>query len=485
MPDKLQPLALEDNAFMLSSFLSRFTFPLLFIFAAAIEFCMVRISGITSLRNDFESLYWHFGIAFGIYLLTVLYVRFYWGKTFFSPEWIIGTAIVFRLTLLFSDPVLSDDIYRYIWDGRVSNHAVNPYAYAPESGNLYGIRDSVIYPQINHKELQTIYPPAAQVLFRITSWISESVLAMKLMVLLFDIGIIFLIMALLRHFELPLGWIAVYAWNPLVIIEFSGNGHMDAIGIFFMLLAFWFSLREKTILSALPLALSFCTKYLTLPLLPFMEDIRSRWKNVLAITAIFAGTVLLLYTGYSDVDAIKFGSLKIFSETWEFNASLYTVVENFFKTRLDSALTTVWGISTDNPARLAARLTIGISLTLFIMILYGINFTKSYAVQTKRRIYYAFLIIAAILIVSPTVHPWYVIWIIPFLCFYPNPAWVLFTGLVFMSYDTLVGSLFGAHWYERPEIKLWQYIPFYAVMIIHFTWYLIRKFQSHPGEPGA
>src|SRR6267142_3760836 len=78
------------------------------------------------------------------------------------PLLVIGLifAALFRLSIIFFPPYLSDDIYRYVWDGRVQAASINPYRYIPADESVAGLRDEKIYPNINRRDYaQTIYPP--------------------------------------------------------------------------------------------------------------------------------------------------------------------------------------------------------------------------------------------------------------------------------------------------------------------------------------
>src|SRR5689334_14687890 len=151
----------------------------------------------------------------------------------------IAFAIVFRLSILFAPPYLSDDIYRYVWDGRVQAARINPYRYIPAAPELAQLRDDVIYPKINRRDYaHTIYPPIAQVVFLLTTRISESVVWMKVTMLIFEMVAIWAIAQLLNLLGRPRQLLLLYAWHPAVVWEFAGSGRVDAISICFIALTF-------------------------------------------------------------------------------------------------------------------------------------------------------------------------------------------------------------------------------------------------------
>src|SRR5437879_1635508 len=168
---------------------------------------------------------------------------------------VIVLAVLFRLSLLFSPPYLSDDIYRYIWDGRVQAAGINPYRYIPADPALKNLRDQEIYPKINRRDsAQTIYPPVAEVIYFLTTRVSESVTWMKTTMVLFEELVIWAIVQLLASFGLPRQRILIYAWHPLTVWEFAGSGHLDAMIIGFLALALLARRRNAEIATGIALA---------------------------------------------------------------------------------------------------------------------------------------------------------------------------------------------------------------------------------------
>ncbi|MCA1573816.1 MAG: hypothetical protein LC770_04610 [Acidobacteria bacterium] len=130
-------------------------------------------------------------------------------------------AALFRLSILFSAPYLSDDIYRYIWGGRVQAAGINPYRYIPADQTLIGLRDEEIYPKINRRDYaRTIYPPVAETVFLSTTRISESVTLMKATMVGFEAITIWAIVQLLGSLGLARQRVLIYAWHPLIVWEF-------------------------------------------------------------------------------------------------------------------------------------------------------------------------------------------------------------------------------------------------------------------------
>ena len=141
---------------------------------------------------------------------------------------ILAGALLMRLGLIFVEPYLSTDIYRYIWDGRVQAAGINPYRYMPVAPELSHLRDAAIFPNINRPDTAvTIYPPMAQAIFLALTRFGESVLAMKLGLMAFEAATVAVLIGLLHRLGRPLTRVVAYAWHPLPIWEIAGSGHID------------------------------------------------------------------------------------------------------------------------------------------------------------------------------------------------------------------------------------------------------------------
>src|SRR5437870_5673931 len=167
--------------------------------------------------RDGADILWFIKVAF---VQSILYLTAVWlilrART--SPKTLVLTLIfatLFRLSILFAPPYLSDDIYRYIWDGRVQAAGINPYRYIPSDEALKNLRDEQIYPKINRRDYaHTMYSPAAEVTYFLTTSISESVTWMKLTIVGFELITVWLLMDLLASFGMPRQRILIYAWHP-------------------------------------------------------------------------------------------------------------------------------------------------------------------------------------------------------------------------------------------------------------------------------
>ncbi len=217
-----------------------------------------------------------------------LVLRCVWPR---GTVWIVlGVGVALRALLLTSPPVLSSDIYRYIWDGRVQGAGINPYRFIPADPGLAFLRDAVIYPHINRADYaRTIYPPFAQMVFGAVDWIWDSIMGMRLAILGFEALGIVCLLRLLPLAGLPHERILIYAWNPLALWSFASDGHVDAIAIGLLGLALLLRARHKDGWAGAALAAAALVKFLPLAVAPaFVRDGRF-WRPALSGLALIAG----------------------------------------------------------------------------------------------------------------------------------------------------------------------------------------------------
>jgi alpha-1,6-mannosyltransferase len=212
--------------------------------------------------------------------------------------WLIfGLAIVLRAYVLLFDPLLSSDIYRYVWDGRVQAASINPYRYAPAHEPLEFLRDGVIFPHINRADFAvTIYPPVAQFFFLVVTRIGESVTVMRLALLGCESVTVTLIILLLQRMNRPVTRVVAYLWHPLPLWEIANSGHVDALMVALMLLGLWIALSGHPLRGAVVIAFSILVKPYVAPVL---AGIWRPWDLKMPLVVI--ATVALCYLPYLSV----------------------------------------------------------------------------------------------------------------------------------------------------------------------------------------
>lgn len=196
--------------------------------------------------------------------------------------WIVlALAGVMRVLTLGSPPLLSTDLYRYVWDGKVQAAGLNPYLHLPAAPELQGLRDGgagaeAIYPNINRADYApTIYPPVAQAIFAAVARVWPTIWGMKAAMLAFDALAIAAALLLLRTAGLPAERALILAWNPLTVWEFAGGGHIDAAALAFSGMALLLAARRFPSAAGLALGAAVMCKLLPAALFP---AIWRRWN---------------------------------------------------------------------------------------------------------------------------------------------------------------------------------------------------------------
>ncbi len=213
-----------------------------------------------------------------------------------SAVLVLGLAM--RLLTFSSPPLLSTDIYRYVWDGRVQAAGINPYLYLPAAPELRGLRDegtgaTAIYPHINRAYYApTIYPPVAQGLFALVGVAWPTIWGMKAVMLASDLLGIGAALALLRLAGQPAERVLILAWNPLVVWEFAGGGHIDAAALGFVGLMLVLAARRWHALAGLALGAAVLCKLLPAALFPAV------WRRWDLRTPLAAGALIAVSYGW-------------------------------------------------------------------------------------------------------------------------------------------------------------------------------------------
>lgn len=350
-------------------------------------------------------------------------------------------AVLFRLSLLFAPPYLSDDIYRYVWDGRVQAAGVNPYRYAPTDPALEHLRDDKIYPRINHNYAPTIYPPVAEAIWFVTTRVSESVTWMKITLIVFEGIAIWALLQLLGLFGLPRHRILLYAWHPLTVWEFSGSGHLDAIAIAFIALALLSHRRQAETASGLTLACAALVKLFPAVLLAALYK-RRDWKMPL----VFSLAVILAYLPYFGVGARGvIGFLPGYAQERGMLSG-----EQFF----------ILGAIRRLPLGFRVPTGAFIAFAILILAIVALWILASQKDTSDRFLTNCLIIACAFTVLLAPDFAWYLAWLVPFLCFVPSVPVIYLTLSSFLLYLTWL------YWADDQvfKIKAAMFVPFFLLL---------------------
>jgi hypothetical protein len=237
---------------------------------------------------------------------------------------IIAAGMVFRLTLLPHSPVGSDDIYRYVWDGHIALNGINPFSYAPSDPALARFATESLPSLVNHPEMKSAYPAAAQVFFLLSNALfGTSIAGFKLLLLLVDGFTLILMHRLLKAYRLPPHLVLLYAWSPLPLFYGALDGHIDLLGIPFLLLTLLFVERERPFAAGLALAGAALVKIHPVVMAPFLYVRTRGWRWMWAVPVapvLFAAGVL----AYDEPSHGWREALGVLGSHWEFNGALFT-----------------------------------------------------------------------------------------------------------------------------------------------------------------
>ena len=207
---------------------------------------------------------------------------------------VIFIAFALRAVLVSAPPFLSSDVYRYVWDGRVQAAGINPYRYIPADPALAFLRDRHVYPHINRRDYaRTIYPPMAELVFAAVGRISDSVTAMKLAMVGFEVLGVACVLKLLDLSGLPRERILIYAWNPLALWSFAAGGHADAPAIGLLGLALLLRARHRDGWAGAILGAATLVKFLPVVVAPAFVRGGRFWRPALAGAAVIVALYLL------------------------------------------------------------------------------------------------------------------------------------------------------------------------------------------------
>ncbi len=339
----------------------------------------------------------YIALAIAAGLLTLLATRIAERAPVVRTLWlIVGLALVLRLFLLSLDPLLSTDIYRYVWDGKVQAAGINPYRFVPTDPALASIRDAAIYPNINRAwYATTIYPPVAQAFFLVVTRLGESVTVMRLALLGCEVVTVVMIFMLLQRMGRPITRVVAYLWHPLPMWEIANNGHIDALMVALMMAGLYLAFSGRSMRAAVAIALGALAKPFAILALP---AIWRAWDwRMPCLVAVVAATC---YIPYLSVGTRVFG----FLTTGYLN-------EEFF----DSG-DSIWPLAVWRLAFGAQRGDIAVYLFAAAIILSALALIAAHREPRSPQSILADitrLLLVFLLLLSPN-YPWYFLAIMPF-----------------------------------------------------------------------
>jgi hypothetical protein len=384
----------------------------------------------------------HFFLLFALYLAAAWWAFRRAADHRSVAITLVAFSLLFRGVLLRTQPVLSDDLYRYIWDGKVQAAGINPYHYPPDALQLSHLRDETIYPRINRRWARTIYPPGAQWLFRVVYAAGpDSVTFLKATIVAGDVVTILLLMLLLRARGLSSGRAILYAWHPLTVFELAGSGHLDGLMLPFLLLALLFVQYRRVALGGALLGAATGIKLYPALLIPPMarrHGLRLLLPFVLVIGLLYISPVIASGTG-----VLGFLPQYLSDPGERFNSGP------------GALLAYGLGLLLGRPE----QLVVGVLVSALLVV--ALRRTKTEDQDLDGAIAETLLLVGTLVTFSQTVHPWYLVWVLPFLAIRPSVPWLYLSGAVVLSYVKYTD--------DALRMPLWagvaEYLPFYLLAL--------------------
>ncbi len=326
-----------------------------------------------------------------------------WRRNDLTTGHVLLLAVLARLALAWLPPSLSDDAYRYVWDGRVQHEDINPYRYVPADSALSSLHDDPVYGLLNSKAYYSVYPPVSQGIFWVgtapgpETW-QRGYYLIKILFILFELAAVWLLARLVAP-----RWLLLYALSPLVLLETAGQAHTEAAMLFFLVAAVYAARRGHGAVAAAALTLAGWVKLYPLVLLPFLWR-RFGWRAVWPAI----GVSLLVGLPYAAPYVVPnvLSSLDLYARLFEFNAGLYYAVKGVFQA--------VTGADWSKQVGPMMRLLFLAGLLLLYVLDARYRWPLSRAMLVTLGLY---------LVLATTVHPWYLVSLLGLAALLERPAW--------------------------------------------------------------
>ena len=379
-------------------------------------------------------------------------LHFYIYKNYnFSTRSILYATIPLHTVFIFTTPFLSDDIYRYIWDGFVSSNGINPYLYAPEKFPIESMVNNFNYfDLINHKQYSTLYLPIPELVFMIIAHINPSLIFFKAILFFFTLMFLFVILKLDRYYKLQNKLLFLVGFHPLIIYEISSSGHLDVIYVLCVTLAYYFALTFRSKKTNIFWTLAVFTRPLALIYLLFFK-FKKRFITFL---------ILSLSMFYVYLSSLPDSGLNAYSVNWHFNHPFF----EFFRHIL---------MPYYHEIQIYLTYTFCIKLISAIMVL-----LVAYRFRKKITNFESFLVYSHLLFtfLSPTIYPWYLIIVIPFASILKADTILVFTYTILTSYGVLIDYFSSNIWKESLFIIAFEY----GVPVLYFY---LKDIKSQKNTP--
>jgi hypothetical protein len=370
-------------------------------------------------------------------------------------------AAVWHIEFLRLPAGADDDIHRYVWDGHLQRLGYNPYLVVPSDPAFAGLHTPETR-TLNNSDLQSPYPPGAQLFFRAVTAIHESTFALKVAFVVCDLLIAFVLLDLLRTSGRGAHLVLAYAWNPLLAIEVAGSGHVDIVGALLLVISVAALARRWRAVAAIAFALAVAVKFLPVVLLPLY------WKRVRIRDAALAAAVGgLLYVpfldrSFFDHGHIPIGSLGTYVQGFRFNGPVFAILHRVAPPQLLAGLAALAGLVTANWLRRSATPEWSpdkATLTTEDTKVHRGDATVLHRCNSVSSVVQGFEVawpMAASLLFAPVVFPWYLLWLLPFLTSASTWLIIIWTMSIIPVY---------VMWHLSAVTGVWGALPLWVMLV--------------------
>lgn len=402
------------------------------------------------------------------------------GNVVYPPAVILTIAACFRLLFVFHSPQLSDDIYRYLFDGRQLLSGRNPYAVAPGKADPPHEEMADLAKKINHPHLVTIYPPGAQLVFAVGA-LFGGITGMKLLLIGLDLALIAMMMQLLIFLDRSPSWAILYAWHPLSVLEISASGHIDGAGILLTFLSLYLLVPKpadgqsaepglipnplhpispprrsvRIFASGFLFTVAILVKFFPVVFLPGLWRLIPVGGKKWFFMGLLISSLLIIAPFLPDIQHSQ-ATLKLYSSTWEFAGFFF----RFLRGQFHSGTT--------------ARVILGVTFAVLIVWCYRLP-ARSGSVPSPPRVSLSMMlesgyaISLGFLLLTPTLHPWYALYLLSFLPFCPGVTGFTLSWSILLGYRVLLSYGILNEWTEDSvtPLMIWGG-PIAAVIVLRF-----------------
>ncbi len=404
-------------------------------------------------QDQFERIFIGFSISFGTYFLI------YKQNTRFSKSFLIGLGLVAHVLTLFSEPSLTDDLYRYLWDGILLNNGYDPFEklpiyYIENNISIRGINES-LFNELNSPNYFSIYPPFSQWVFRLGAYffpenVFFSGIIIRLIVFLFQgIGMYCFYLILLKLKQATPQSLFLYFANPLLIIELSNGLHTESLMISLVLVSLYLLISGWFYSSSATMGLALSAKFVPLIFFPVLLKKLGLWK-IMLWAGIAISIFLLSFFTVTSFESMQhiFSSIDLYFRKFEFNASFYYLIRE----------AGYWEFGFNRIAQNGPLLA-GITLFLIADVIW---------LHSVEKWKYVFSLSAYVLVLqllfTTTVHPWYLALPLVLSLLAGQKYMVVWTAVIWLTYVNYNNGEYN----ENLYVVTFEYFVLFSYVIYSF-----------------